>query len=128
MRAGVLRYHAQIQQRPNHLGRLGVGADREKGRMAPDGIRYVDSWVEASGNRCFQIMQAQREHEWRQASDLVLSPEVRSMQWDAFSSADQLLEAGRQAARSALPAITEWLKPESACSVRLGALCVEAAV
>jgi NTE family protein len=63
-------------------------------------------------NRCFQIMQAQREHEWRQASDMVLSPEVRTMQWDAFASAGQLLESGRRAAEAALPAISSWLETE----------------
>jgi hypothetical protein len=29
---------------------------RERGRMLPDGLRYLDSWVECSGNRCFQLM------------------------------------------------------------------------
>ncbi|WP_327011853.1 DUF3303 domain-containing protein [Dactylosporangium sp. NBC_01737] len=27
------------------------------GRMMPDGLRYVDSWVEASFARCFQLME-----------------------------------------------------------------------
>ena len=30
---------------------------REKGRMLPDGLTYVDSWVEASFDRCFQLME-----------------------------------------------------------------------
>jgi len=30
---------------------------REKGRMLPDGLKYVDSWVEVNGNRCFQLME-----------------------------------------------------------------------
>jgi hypothetical protein len=30
---------------------------REQGRMAPDGLRYVDSWVEANLARCFQLME-----------------------------------------------------------------------
>src|SRR6266851_5522729 len=30
---------------------------REKGRILPDGLQYVDSWVEVSGNRCFQLME-----------------------------------------------------------------------
>lgn len=30
---------------------------REKGRMLPDGLRYVDSWVEATLGRCFQLME-----------------------------------------------------------------------
>jgi len=30
----------------------------ERGRMLPDGLVYVDSWVEADGlNRCFQLME-----------------------------------------------------------------------
>ncbi len=30
---------------------------RERGRMAPDGLRYVDSWVDSGFERCFQLME-----------------------------------------------------------------------
>lgn len=30
---------------------------RERGRMLPDGLRYVDSWVAVTGDRCFQVME-----------------------------------------------------------------------
>jgi len=30
---------------------------RERGRMTPDGLRYVESWVETSFDRCFQLME-----------------------------------------------------------------------
>ena len=30
---------------------------REKGRMAPEGLAYVDSWVETNFDRCFQLME-----------------------------------------------------------------------
>ena len=30
---------------------------REKGRMLPDGLRYVNSWVTADFDRCFQLME-----------------------------------------------------------------------
>jgi hypothetical protein len=30
---------------------------RERGRMTPDGLRYVDSWVEPGLGRCFQLME-----------------------------------------------------------------------
>ena len=30
---------------------------REKGRMLPDGLVYIDSWLEAEGDRCFQLME-----------------------------------------------------------------------
>ena len=29
---------------------------REAGRGLPDGLEYVDSWVEAGFSRCFQLM------------------------------------------------------------------------
>jgi len=29
---------------------------RSEGRMLPDGLEYVDSWVEANFARCFQLM------------------------------------------------------------------------
>jgi hypothetical protein len=32
---------------------------REKGRMLPDGLKYIDSWVELDGVRCFQLMECQ---------------------------------------------------------------------
>jgi hypothetical protein len=28
-----------------------------KGRMLPDGLLYVNSWLEKDGDRCFQLMQ-----------------------------------------------------------------------
>ena len=32
---------------------------RERGRMAPDGLRYVDSWDEQGFERCFQLMECE---------------------------------------------------------------------
>ena len=29
----------------------------KKGRMQPDGLRYIDSWVTKDGTRCFQLME-----------------------------------------------------------------------
>ncbi len=29
----------------------------EKGRMAPEGLAYVGSWIEANFDRCFQLME-----------------------------------------------------------------------
>ena len=40
---------------------------RERGRMAPDGLTYVESWVESNFDRCFQLMEcadAQLLHQW----------------------------------------------------------------
>jgi hypothetical protein len=30
---------------------------RDSGRMLPDGLKYVDSWVEPNFSRCFQLME-----------------------------------------------------------------------
>ena len=32
---------------------------QEAGRQLPDGLRYVDSWIEPSFARCFQIMETE---------------------------------------------------------------------
>ena len=47
------------------IERFGPGAKdkvyerfREKGRMLPDGLTYIDSWLEKDGDRCFQLMEA----------------------------------------------------------------------
>ena len=30
---------------------------RERGRLAPEGLRYVSSWVDVNLRRCFQVME-----------------------------------------------------------------------
>lgn len=30
---------------------------RDRGRMLPDGLHYVSSWVETNWDRCFQLME-----------------------------------------------------------------------
>jgi uncharacterized protein DUF3303 len=48
---------------------------REKGRMTPQGLNYVESWVETNFDRCFQMMEcddARLLQEWAANwSDLV---------------------------------------------------------
>jgi hypothetical protein len=48
---------------------------REKGRMAPDDVAYIASWVDLEFHRCFQVMEAPSEdrlREWiRNWDDLV---------------------------------------------------------
>jgi len=47
-------------------------------------------------NRCFQILHSRTEISWRQHSDLVIEPDARGMEWDAFDSAARLLSRGRR--------------------------------
>jgi Domain of unknown function (DUF3303) len=46
-----------IERFRNHDAEAVYRRFREKGRMLPDGLIYVDSWVEVNGNRCFQLME-----------------------------------------------------------------------
>jgi Protein of unknown function (DUF3303) len=39
---------------------------RERGRMAPDGLRYVASWVDEPFERCFQVMETDNEALFRE--------------------------------------------------------------
>jgi hypothetical protein len=32
---------------------------RDSGRMMPDGLKYVGSWIEANFDRCFQLMECE---------------------------------------------------------------------
>ena len=47
----------------------------EQGRMMPDGLKYVNSWVEVGMDRCFQVMETDEPallQEWiRNWGDLV---------------------------------------------------------
>lgn len=39
---------------------------RERGRMAPDDVTYVASWVDLKFERCFQVMEAESEAQLRE--------------------------------------------------------------
>jgi hypothetical protein len=58
---------------------------REKGRMAPDGLAYRNSWVEYNLDRCFQLMECADERlleewvaRWRDRADFEFVPVRRS--------------------------------------------------
>ena len=38
---------------------------RDRGRLAPEEVRYVASWVDLTFERCFQVMEAEREAQIR---------------------------------------------------------------
>ncbi len=46
-----------IERFPNNDPRPIYEHLREHGRGLPDGLRYVDSWIEAGFGRCFQLME-----------------------------------------------------------------------
>ena len=42
---------------------------REKGRMMPDGLNYVSSWIDHNLNKCWQVMETDDERLFRQWTD-----------------------------------------------------------
>ena len=60
---------------------------RERGRLAPEGLRYVSSWVDEKLERCFQLMETEeRKHldEWLSNWSDIVDFEV-----DAVISSDE---------------------------------------
>lgn len=58
---------------------------KERGRMMPDGLHYVDSWVEADFNRCFQLVKSdnpdlieQWTAQWDDLMDFEIVPVITS--------------------------------------------------
>jgi hypothetical protein len=54
---------------------------QEQGRSLPDGLRYIDSWVEANFDRCFQLMECddallfqQWVLQWRDLAEFEIVP------------------------------------------------------
>jgi len=59
----------------------------ERGRMLPEGLRYVDSWIVDDGNldRCFQLMETDDpslfevwHDNWRDLGDIEIIPVIKS--------------------------------------------------
>ena len=48
-----------VEQFKNHSARQIYRRSHEKGRMLPDGLYYVDSWVASNFDRCFQLMETE---------------------------------------------------------------------
>ena len=58
-------------------------------------------------------MQSRVVQHWRDASDIIVTPEVGSFGWSAFCNADELIRAGEQATIEAAPTIEAWISPPS---------------
>lgn len=62
--------------------------------------------------RCFQIMSTRSEVQWRRHSNVVITPDVKDIGWNAFENAAHLIDAGERAARAVLPQVRRWF-PET---------------
>ena len=63
---------------------------RERGRMAPDDVKYVVSWVDLTFERCFQVMEAESEsrlREWTKNWDDLTDFEIVPVRTSAEAAA-----------------------------------------
>ena len=58
---------------------------RDRGRLAPEGLRYVSSWVDTRLERCYQVMEADDSAlldswmaNWRDLVDFEVHPVITS--------------------------------------------------
>ena len=74
-----------IERFKNRNARAVYTRSRERGRMLTEGLKYVDSWVEANFDRCFQLMECEDAKllqkwvfEWQDLVDFEIVPVVSS--------------------------------------------------
>lgn len=63
---------------------------RDRGRMAPEGLTYVSSWVDLDFQRCFQVMEARDESmlkEWTAHWDDLVDFEIVPVRTSADAAA-----------------------------------------
>lgn len=70
---------------------------REKGRLAPEGLKYISSWVDLDLQRCFQLMETNDEkliqkwiEHWDDIVDFEVFPVMDSK--DAVEKMSKILE------------------------------------
>ncbi len=82
-----------IERFKNRDARAVYARARDKGRMLPDGVTYVSSWVETNFDRCFQLMETADARlldvwidRWRDLVDFEIVPVVTSAEASAKMS------------------------------------------
>ncbi len=89
-------YFMVIKRFKNRDARAVYNRSRERGRMLPEGLKYVESWVEANFDRCFQLMECedlklfqQWFFQWQDLVDFEIVPVVPSK--DTTDTIDPML-------------------------------------
>jgi len=83
-----------------------------------DGYRGKPTNIFQVVSRAVSAAQKHQLEVWERYADLVLRPNVQSLAWDDFDRADEAIEAGAAAARSALPRIQKYLSRANATNHR----------
>ena len=94
---------------------------REMGADRVIAVHLKGRWSKALGPRhifdvigqCFAIAQDKNCSLWKAAADLIVEPNVNGFEYDDFEHSADLVCAGEQAMRAALPEVKKWLAAES---------------
>jgi len=81
-------------------------------------VYFNSHWCSKNGPRhimeiigqSFSIAQANVQSMWQVNADVVLEPEVSAYPYDAFNKASELVKAGEDVTRAAIPQIKSWLE------------------
>ncbi|MCL4523698.1 MAG: patatin-like phospholipase family protein [Acidobacteria bacterium] len=78
-----------------------------------------NNWNGSVPKNVFQVVArsinaAQKHHErdWERFADLLIEPDVHSVEWDSFHRAEEIIRAGEAAARRAMPRLRDMLRGE----------------
>jgi len=101
---------------------------REMGASHVLAVHLKGKWTNGEGPRnvfevvgqCFAIAQEMNCGVWKQASDLVIEPDVNGFKYDAFEHSAALVRAGEAATRAALPEIRKWLQADAPRRAKAG--------
>jgi hypothetical protein len=92
-----------IERFRNQDGKVVYRRFRERGRMAPEGLTYVGSWIEANFDRCFQLMECDDVAllqewvlNWSDLADFEIVPVMPSKETSAL--VNRVLDAEEHAA------------------------------
>ena len=92
---------------------------RDMGATHVLSVHLKGNWTNGDGPRhlfdvigqCFAIAQDKTCEVWKRASDLVIEPAVNGFKYDDFERSTDLIQAGEEVTRAALPEIRKWLAP-----------------
>jgi len=91
------------------MGAQRVLAVHLKGTWAhKDGPRHLFDVI----GQCFAIAQEMNCNIGKAASDLIIEPDVNGYKYDDFEHSADLVRAGEQVTRAALPEIKKWFEVE----------------
>ncbi|HEY1264683.1 MAG TPA: patatin-like phospholipase family protein [Terriglobales bacterium] len=93
---------------------------REMGATRVLAVHLKGNWINGDGPRhlfdiigqCFAIAQKMTCDVWQRAADLVIDPDVTGFKYDDFERTSDLIRAGEEATRAAVPELRKWLQLE----------------